>query len=54
MSPLEKRLQEQKQLINKGYTEQQIQCAALMLIAEYLKVMITPVITVKEADSADD
>jgi hypothetical protein len=40
MSPLEDALSEQKSLINKGYSEQQIQCAALMLIASYLKPKI--------------
>jgi len=37
MSPLEEVLQEQQGLINKGYSEQQIQTAALMLIASYLQ-----------------
>lgn len=44
MSPLEEALAEQKSLINKGYSEQQIQTAALMLIASYLE----PQILVKE------
>lgn len=36
MSPLEDALSEQKGLINKGYSVQDIQCAALQLIAERL------------------
>ncbi len=40
MSPLEDALSEQKSLINKGYSEQQIQTAALMLIASYLQPKI--------------
>jgi hypothetical protein len=37
MSPLENAIQEQLGLANKGYSVEQIQCAALMLIASYLK-----------------
>ena len=37
MSPLEKRLQEQKQLINKGYSTEEIHCAATMQIADRLE-----------------
>jgi hypothetical protein len=40
MSPLEDALSEQKGLINKGYSVQDIQCAALMLIASYLQPRI--------------
>jgi hypothetical protein len=40
MSPLEEVLQEQKGLTNKGYSVQEIECAALMLIASYLQPKI--------------
>ncbi len=40
MSLLEDSLSEQKDLMNRGYSEQQIQCAALMLIAKHLKPQI--------------
>ena len=40
MSPLENALSEQKGLTNKGYSVQEIQCAALMLIASYLQPRI--------------
>ncbi len=58
MSPLEDALSEQKGLINKGYSEQQIQTAALMLIAERMIVLTTPIIThepmpVEESDGTD-
>lgn len=36
MSPLENAIQEQLGLTNKGYSVDQIQCAALQLIAERL------------------
>lgn len=54
MSPLENMLQERQTLENKGYSEDQIQSAALMLIAERLIILSTPIITMKEAQSADD
>lgn len=41
MSPLEDALQEQKQLVNKGYSVEEIQCAATMLIAKLLMPTIT-------------
>ncbi len=37
MSPLEEALQGQKHLINKGYSVEEIQCAATMLIADELR-----------------
>jgi hypothetical protein len=40
MSPLENAIQEQLGLTNKGYSVEQIQCAALMLIAAYLQPKI--------------
>ncbi len=54
MSPLEEALQEQKNLINKGYSVEEVKCAATMIIAERLTVMSTPLVLVQEDDSADD
>ena len=47
-------LQEQKHLINKGYSTEEIHCAATMLIAKLLMptVMIEP--ETKDAKDADD
>ena len=58
MSPLENAIQEQIGLTNKGYSVEQIQCAALQIIAERTVVLTTPIIThepmpVEESDGAD-
>lgn len=37
MSPLEEALQEQKNLINKGYSVEEVKCAALQIISEQLR-----------------
>lgn len=37
MSPLENAIQEQLGLANKGYSVEQIQCAALQIIADRMK-----------------
>ncbi len=61
MSPLEEALQEQKNLVNKGYSVEQIQCAALQLIHEEVReinavmqntaeFMMTPTIEVHDGD----
>ncbi len=61
MSPLEEALRDQKHLINKGYSTEEIHCAATMLIAEQLTeinaiamFLTEPQVVMKEADSADD
>jgi hypothetical protein len=54
MSPLEEMLQEQKNLLNKGYSIEEIQCAATMLIGKLLMptIMVQP--ETKDAKDADD
>jgi hypothetical protein len=53
MSPLETVLQQQKGLINKGYSIQEIQCAALMLVSQYLNVTADSLIKMEPKDGAD-
>jgi hypothetical protein len=53
MSPLETVLQQQKGLINKGYSIQEIQCAALMLVSQYLNIISDSLIAMEPKDGAD-
>lgn len=45
MSSLEDMMSQQKDLMNRGYQIDQIQCAAMMLIAERMVVLTTPIVT---------
>ena len=55
MSPLEDAIQEQKSLKNKGYSVEDIQCAALMVIADKARQICNSMETLLEyADNATD
>lgn len=51
---LEEALAEQKGLINKGYSEQQIQTAALIIIAERLTILTTPIVVMEGVEDGAD
>jgi hypothetical protein len=55
MNPLETVLQQQKGLTNKGYSIEQIQCAAVMLSSQYLNIISDSLIamTPERKDGAD-
>ena len=45
MSSLEDMMSQQKDMVNRGYQLDQINCASMMLIAERLVILTTPIIT---------
>lgn len=49
MSSLDDMMSQQKDMVNRGYQLDQIHCAAMMLIAERMVILTTPIITVEEA-----
>jgi hypothetical protein len=45
MSSLDDMMSQQKDMVNRGYQLDQIHCAAMMLIAERMVILTTPIIT---------